>query len=171
MNTKEKKFFYSNLFREVIDNNTIYFLDRSSRNFPKASCGFAADVLGSFLYKHGYKPINRVHKLYKYDRVQSHTWLEYSDLLIDITADQFNDRKTILNFFGKKNKAEVTRNKESWYENFNKDMDKKFPDIRNAHFSYLKADCPKLSHKIERDYLKILEFIDEEHWPDIRKNK
>jgi|AntRauTorcE11897_2_1112592.scaffolds.fasta_scaffold06581_1 hypothetical protein len=136
-------------------------------SFPDGSCGFASEMLGSFLYEHGYKPINRVHTYCYFDRDQTHTWLEFENLIIDITADQFNEKEKYKKVFGEKDKVEVTSKKSSWYKTFN--MEKGEPEIRNAHFKYFKHIALSEANSIEQDYKRIFDYIDEIHKPKNRK--
>lgn len=63
----------------------------SFRNFPRGSCGDTSILLGQYLYEQGqgiwtYASGERVS-----DDFQSHAWLEKDGLIVDITADQFDD--------------------------------------------------------------------------------
>lgn len=55
-------------------------------DFPKGTCGDAAFLLGYHLNKLGYEPLLYVSG-YKGD--DSHAWIQMKDLIIDITADQY----------------------------------------------------------------------------------
>lgn len=63
-------------------------------NFPKGACGDAALVLGTYLADLGEEPFDYVLAMRgKADpgaQRASHAWLERADLVIDITADQFD---------------------------------------------------------------------------------
>ena len=79
--------------------------------FPKGSCGDASLLLGEFLYSHGegdwiYVAANRS------GDGHTHAWIEKDGLLVDITADQFDDgQPPVL----------VTRDK-SWHKQFDHDL-------------------------------------------------
>lgn len=60
------------------------------QNFPSGSCGDASILLGEYLHQTGhgdweYVTGERVRDLY------SHAWIEQDGLIVDITADQFDD--------------------------------------------------------------------------------
>lgn len=56
--------------------------------FPRGSCGDASLFLGKYLKDNGFSPVFYVVGI---RGNQSHAWLEYNGLIIDITADQFNE--------------------------------------------------------------------------------
>ena len=70
------------------------FIGTNLEDFPSGCCFLASVLLAGFLsnYKIYTKisiansPNNR-----KYDQRQTHAWLEYENLIIDITADQFDE--------------------------------------------------------------------------------
>ena len=69
------------------------FEDVRLREFPLGSCFIASVLLGKYLCYHGIstKIISAsMPKDPKYN--QTHAWLEYEDLIIDITADQFDEQ-------------------------------------------------------------------------------
>lgn len=74
--------------------------------FPQGLCGTACDMLSKYLEQNG---ISTAYVFGENSNCITHAWLEYEDLIIDITADQFSeiDEKVV-----------VTRNR-CWYEQFN----------------------------------------------------
>lgn len=74
--------------------------------FPQGWCGTACDMLSKYLEQNG---ISTAYVFGENSNCITHAWLEYEDLIIDITADQFSeiDEKVV-----------VTRNR-CWYEQFN----------------------------------------------------
>ena len=57
-------------------------------SFPAGSCGDSSKLLGQWLTDHGLSHLSYVAA----ERGgKSHTWLEWDELIIDITADQFED--------------------------------------------------------------------------------
>jgi len=56
--------------------------------FPKAWCGVTARALGGYLLSQGFESVQYV---LGYRGAISHAWLELGDIIIDITADQFDD--------------------------------------------------------------------------------
>lgn len=63
---------------------------RSLRDFPRGSCGDASVLLGEYLYQTGHGQWDYVAGEREPD-LHSHAWLEQDGLIVDITADQFND--------------------------------------------------------------------------------
>lgn len=157
------------MFRDTIDEIDKKSLSPQFQSFPDGSCGAASDVLGTYLDELGYEPIYRV---LKYCRIteqnQSHTWLEYENLLIDITADQFNDNLKIAPLFGTKKSVNVTEDSSLWYKVFDSDMGDE--DRRVAHFRFFE-ECgdSRAVEMIERDYITILSHIPKKFWPNSRK--
>ena len=56
--------------------------------FPAGSCADSSKLLGQWLAEHGALRLMYVAAV---RRGKSHAWLEYDELIIDITADQFED--------------------------------------------------------------------------------
>ena len=56
------------------------------RAFPMGACGDTCLLLGTYLHELGY---GRVDYVFGQKGRQSHAWLEMGDIIIDITADQF----------------------------------------------------------------------------------
>ena len=79
--------------------NSSYFKD-----FPRGCCGDASNLLAKYLKENGFKTEYVCGMRGK----QSHAWLEYMDLIIDITADQFPEIK---------DKVIVTKDR-TWYSQF-----------------------------------------------------
>ena len=77
------------------DNNQIL------RRFPFACCGVASDLLAIYLSENGFQT-KYVCGSYYYSHIedgsQSHAWLQYRDLVIDITGDQFKNNPVFLNY-------------------------------------------------------------------------
>ncbi|NBC02370.1 MAG: hypothetical protein GVY20_01555 [Bacteroidetes bacterium] len=164
MNKKEITF-YSRLVREAIERIDKKSLSPQFRMFPGGACGAASDVLGTYLDELGFTPIFRVLKYCRIpDQNQSHVWLEYDNLLIDITADQFNNHNQISPVFGFRDSVHVTEDPSIWYNVFDYDPDK---DRRKAHYRVFEEfGDPRTVNLIKGDYLKILEQIPKDHWPD-----
>ncbi len=61
-------------------------------NFPHACCDDASLLLAAYLSDNGYPGSIRVHGVNggTSEELKSHIWLLWSDLIIDITADQFS---------------------------------------------------------------------------------
>lgn len=56
--------------------------------FPHGWCGCTSRALGGYLASRGYSSLEYVSG---YRGMQNHAWIEKNGLIIDITADQFND--------------------------------------------------------------------------------
>ena len=61
-----------------------YFAD-----FPKGCCGATTNILGHIL--HSYDSSGLFEYVCREDEKTTHAWLEYNGLVIDITADQFEE--------------------------------------------------------------------------------
>ncbi|HBQ2311561.1 hypothetical protein [Klebsiella quasipneumoniae] len=69
-------------------------------DFPSGCCGDTTDLLAFLIYeKFGVMPLHRSGTYWEHIKPDSrlrdgnnHAWLELSGMIIDLTADQFNDR-------------------------------------------------------------------------------
>lgn len=77
-------------FRKGLERNKHILTLPTLENFPKGSCGDASLLLAKFLNENGCGSFDYV---LGQRNNHSHAWLEQGDLIIDITADQFNDNK------------------------------------------------------------------------------
>ena len=71
--------------------------------FPRGCCGYVSDLLAQYLIEHEIGPIIYANGTFysndkddPYDR-QNHAWLEVDDFVIDITADQFINSRSLKN--------------------------------------------------------------------------
>lgn len=79
-------------FRRAIERCDTRRLPITMADFPSGACGDAALLLAKHLQLAGIWPLIYVcGEMAMGRRNQSHAWLEYGDLIIDITADQFED--------------------------------------------------------------------------------
>lgn len=123
MSKKEEIYFFSKLVREAIDNIELETLSAHFYYFPNRSCVAAAVVLGTYLDELGYTPIHKIFKFCRMpEQIYSHTWLEYNNLLIDITAGQFNGHSEIGKVLDIKSNIIVTENGSEWYAVFDSDI-------------------------------------------------
>ena len=78
----------ASVFRKAIEACKKTSLPETFLNFPKGACGDATLLLGRFLIEHNYEPF-----MYMLGErgTSSHAWLQRGELIIDITADQFDD--------------------------------------------------------------------------------
>lgn len=58
--------------------------------FPRGACGVACDLLAEYLWRHDHGPWRYRWGVAKAPR-GSHAWLEQGDVIVDITADQFEE--------------------------------------------------------------------------------
>ena len=90
---------YRNAIEIALNNNELDFIPLFD-NFPKGSCGITCDLLGEYLLRNGYATKYVCGTKYgntPFDS-QSHAWLLYNNIIIDITGDQFkNDSKYLYN--------------------------------------------------------------------------
>lgn len=79
-------------FRGAIERCDLAPLLVTFETFPRGACGDAALLFGRFLTDRGFGPLDYVLG-WRGDHVtgSSHAWLQRGDLVIDITADQFED--------------------------------------------------------------------------------
>lgn len=80
----------SSLFRNTIErmNKTNFPLSSWFERFPLGCCGDTSDLLAKYLTEE-----HSIETLYVWGMrgEQSHAWLEHKKLIIDITADQFDE--------------------------------------------------------------------------------
>lgn len=101
MNNIDTLFHYAADFRNGIDTakrNGLFDFDYNMCHFPYGCCGDTADLLGQYFINNGIHP-DYVCGCYYYGadaRFQSHAWLEFENILIDISADQFREKERFL---------------------------------------------------------------------------
>lgn len=89
-------------------------------------------------------------------------------MLIDITADQFNDHSEIGKVFARKSNVVVTGNRSEWYEVFDYDIGPE--DKQKAHYGwYDEIGDDTTARMLERNYLKILNNIPKKYCPESRR--
>ena len=95
MNRIESITYYATKFRKAMEKahyNNEFARIVTLASFPRGSCGISSELLHHYLSEKGIKT-KIVCKTY-YDEndpseTTSHAWLEYEDIIIDITGDQF----------------------------------------------------------------------------------
>ena len=125
--------------------NRLSFM-KTLNKFPKGSCGDASLLLGKYLIENGFEPKYKNGKNGKYEGndVKSHAWLELNDIIIDITARQFDQNNNLENcyYIGKIN---------DFYKSF------KNPEENYIDFSrYDRTTCDNLNNA----YNVVKEYID-----------
>lgn len=103
-------------FHALIEKVDLTKLFIKMHRFPNGSCGDTSLLLGVHLKKHGYST-NYVCGT-KIDGDEPHAWLEYKDIIIDITAYQFPEIQEKV----------IVTNKSKWHNNFEVDAN----DIHNS---------------------------------------
>ncbi|MFW5794860.1 MAG: hypothetical protein ACOCV1_05210 [Bacillota bacterium] len=142
---KDKIFNLAYNFRKAIEFTSSKDLIITLQNFPKGSCGDASLLLARYLQENDISPIYYTYGIKSTSKKSispSHAWLKYKDLIIDITANQFDEisKKVIV----------TTNNK--LYSGF-KIRDRFVADYRNR---YNKADVLDL----DNSYKQIIKNID-----------
>lgn len=76
-----------------IRNSILKVQDKTSifKDFPFGCCRDSSLLIGLFLTEKGFENINYCRTAFDND-LESHTWLEYKNYIIDITANQFGDK-------------------------------------------------------------------------------
>lgn len=97
----EKLEYYTSIFRRVIENlfrtSEEIRLKTGITEFPKGACYDSSCLLGQYLFEKGINTNFVKGTLYGTAEENecsigyTHNWLEYKDIIIDITADQFKD--------------------------------------------------------------------------------
>ena len=109
-------------FRVAIEQCDKKILPVSFRHFPQGSCGDTCLILGKYLKELKLGDFKYVSgTIYKDNyNYYTHAWLKQSQIIVDITADQFNDIQQ---------KVIVTTNS-SWHRKFDIQLEKT-ADIEN----------------------------------------
>ena len=76
------------VFRSVLEHTDPEHLPITLRSFPHGACGDAALLLAKFLEQHGHRGFGY---MLGSRGEWSHAWLQRGLLVVDITADQFDD--------------------------------------------------------------------------------
>ena len=75
--------------RKVMENHKHELDDSLFDKFPIGACGNTSFIFGKWLKEKGFKEVKYVVGYRK--KWKSHAWLEINGLIIDITADQFEE--------------------------------------------------------------------------------
>jgi len=80
-------------FRAAIEKCNQKMLPITFESFPRGSCGDAALLLAKYLQNAGLGSFDYICGEYRYGEweFQSHAWLQKGRLIVDITADQFEE--------------------------------------------------------------------------------
>ncbi|MFG0337706.1 hypothetical protein ACF8FF_07210 [Pseudomonas sp. zjy_13] len=79
-------------FREALDaQKRDGVLPPHMQKFPTCCCGVISELLGEYLAAAGVSSTYVVGK----NQIASHAWLEVDDLVVDLTADQFEGRPPV----------------------------------------------------------------------------
>ena len=83
-------------FRDTLEEvlQTLHYIPRPFESFPAGSCGICSDMLGGILNETRRDQVLYVSASDEMER-QSHAWLRYEDIVIDVTGDQFPGRPPI----------------------------------------------------------------------------
>jgi hypothetical protein len=82
-------------FRSTLEKvlQTLQYIPPPFKSFPFGSCGICSDMLGSILNGMWTGPALYVGASDQME--QSHAWLRYEDIVIDVTGDQFPGRPPV----------------------------------------------------------------------------
>ncbi len=100
------------IFRNAIERTDKRKLFLTLQNFPHGSCGDAVLLLGHYLKNNDFGKIDYMlgeRETETNDGFRSHAWLQRESLVIDITADQFEDFKEPV----------FVQSDSQWHEEFN----------------------------------------------------
>ncbi len=129
----------SKKFRDAILKCDLSELCSSLTSFPIESCADASMLLGTYLIDNGIGAFNLIKgKRGEGNFLETHYWLERDNIIVDITANQFDDVNE---------EVVITGLDSSWYNSFKKEIRQEanfrnipFKDIRNmlsANYDYI----------------------------------
>ena len=140
-------------FRKAIEYAVSYQMfpsdDRMSR-FPKGCCDDACDLLGMYLKMNGIKTrqILGTFRDDNLEHIQNHAWLLMDNgIIIDITGDQFSDRKELLNY----NTKTFVSTEDSFHKLF-----RERKTVENIDFQSSTVDGTK---RLKKDYAIIMKCL------------
>ena len=121
-------------FRNAIESLNVTELPLTLHKFPRGSCGDTCEMLGAYFIDQNLGEFKYIRaKRWEGHNEESHGWLKQDNLIVDITADQFNEGI---------NKVFVSENSE-WHENSWTIIDSRVANYRND---------PNVNYKIEEYY-------------------
>lgn len=97
-------------FRKAIERCPRERLPVAFTDFPRGACGDAAPLLAKFLERNGYSGFAYILGM---RGGGSHAWLSRGNLIVDITADQFEDQSH----------AVIVETESNWHTSFRVDCD------------------------------------------------
>ena len=114
MKDKSKIKVFSARFRKAIKQCDSSELPLSLADFPVESCADASMLLGTYFKDRGLGSFNLIKgKRGEGRSLQTHYWLEKDNIIVDITADQFDDiSEEII----------ITSIDSNWYNSFDKEI-------------------------------------------------
>ena|ERR1700722_16831640 len=132
-------------FRLAIE-GSLSELPPEMHSFPLGQCGTVTRLLGAYIEESGlgcfdYVTGGRIDPIEPQEGAWSHAWLEKEGLIVDITADQFAEKRAEC--------VIVTRDL-SWHRTFDHDV----KNLGQAHFRYAPARIDEAAYRIILDALK-----------------
>lgn len=124
-------------FRRAIEKCPRSLLPTTFEQFPLGSCGDATLLVGKHLNVHGYGGFFYV---VGFREGQSHAWLQRQSLVVDITADQFEDQPGSV----------IVSSDSAWHRTFRKD---------HEHPSDLDSYDPETKRTLTAAYLHIVSMM------------
>jgi len=138
-----------NLFRSIISNIPKSEFSECSQlrisTFPNGCCSDASELLATYLIYKNIKPCYYISGEYGgwNNEIETHAWLSYDSIIIDITSDQFNDK-------GYKQPDVYVGKQEKFHDSFN--ILKK----REGGIYYWENKIPRIFNYLKKDYQIIM---------------
>ena len=128
-------------FRNAIEAVSKSFISESLKGFPEGACGDTTLLLGTYLQETGYGTFDyMLGRRFNGDQWHTHAWLGGHGLIIDITADQFEEMVDTV----------VVTSQSDWHETFE-------AEIRHpADYRIMDARTVK---KLQADYQRIVSLV------------
>jgi hypothetical protein len=114
-------------------------------NFPRGSCGYTTILLGTYLLEkklgHFYYTQGDYYK--SHNEWSSHAWLQQGDLIVDITADQFEEI----------NQKVIVTKISGWHQNLNGNIQRvaNYKIYEGYSLNVLKNDYTLILEQINKD--------------------
>lgn len=124
-------------FRHAIEKCPRSSLPITFAHFPRGSCGDAALMVGKYLDVHGHGGFFYV---VGFRNDQSHAWLQRRGLVVDITADQFEDQPNSV----------IVSTDSAWHRTFRKE---------NEHPSDLDSYEPATKRILMAAYFQVVSMV------------
>lgn len=110
MSTPEEVFAVAVAVRNALEASSVEERPSSWSGFPRGACGDTSLVLGAFLADVGFREFEYVYGVIDREdgSISTHGWLQWKNLIVDITADQFADV----------NEAVIVEDESAWHRRY-----------------------------------------------------